>query len=129
MAVIVLFDTDILIWAERGHEKAIQAISDAGERAISIFTYMELLQGARNERECAAIKEFLTEGAFQVLSLTENIGHRALIYVEEYARSSGMRAGDAVVAATAVENGFMLVSGNFKHFKAVQELKFKRWRA
>ena len=86
---------------------------------------MELLQGARNASESAKVKTFLAEGAFQVLPLTENIGHRALIYVEEYARSSGMRADDAIIAATAIENGFMLVSGNRKHYQPVRELLFK----
>ena len=120
----MIFDTDVLIWAERGNEKAIEVIGDAEERAVSIYTYMELLQGARNLSEGRAIKTFLTEGAFQVFPLTENIGHRALVYVEEHTRSSGMRASDAIIAATAVENGFMLVSGNRKHYSPIRELRF-----
>ena len=36
-----------------------------------------------------------------------------------------MRAGDAVIAATATENGMTLVSGNSKHFKAVRGLNLK----
>ena len=124
----MIFDTDILIWAERGNERALEVINDSVERAVSIYTYMELLQGARDVSERVKIKSFLTEGAFQILPLTENIGHRALIYVEEYARSSGMRADDAIIAATAIENGFMLVSGNQKHYKPIRELLFKAFR-
>lgn len=62
---------------------------------------------------------------FIVLPLTENIGHRALIYIEEYALSHGLRAGDAIIAATAAENSMALVSGNAKHFKPIKELKLK----
>ena len=124
----MIFDTDVFIWAERGNEKALEVINDSAERAVSIYTYMELLQGARNASESAKVKTFLTEGAFQVLPLTENIGHRALIYVEEYARISGLRADDAIIAATAIENGFMLVSGNQKHYKLIRELLFKTFR-
>jgi predicted nucleic acid-binding protein len=57
-----------------------------------------------------------------VLPLTENIGHRALVYIEEYGISSGMRAGDALVAATAVENGMTLATCNAKHFRSVKDL-------
>jgi hypothetical protein len=59
--------------------------------------------------------------------LTENIGHRASIYVEEYTLSSGMRWGDAIIAATAVENNLTLVSSNVKHFKAVKDLRLKQF--
>ena len=124
----MIFDTDVLVWAERGNEKAIESISDAAERAISVMTYMELLQGARNPKESDKIKTFISDGNFIVFPLTENVGHRALIYVEEYARSSGIRASDAIIAATAVENNFMLVSGNAKHYKPLRDLKFKSFR-
>jgi predicted nucleic acid-binding protein len=60
--------------------------------------------------------------------MTENIGHRAAVYVEEYTLSHGIRATDAIIAATATENDMTLCSGNAKHFKAIQELRFKVFR-
>lgn len=71
------------------------------------------------------INDFLTAFGFTILPLSENIGHRALIYIEEYALSRGLRAGDAIIAATAVENNMTLVSGNAKHFRPIKELKLK----
>ena len=65
---------------------------------------------------------------FATLSLSENIGHRALIYIEEYSLSHGLRAGDAIIAATAAENNLTLVSGNAKHFRPIKELKLKVFR-
>jgi hypothetical protein len=50
------------------------------------------------------INDLLPSFAFVVLPLSENIGQRALIYIEEYTLSRGLTAGDAIVAATAVEN-------------------------
>ena len=62
------------------------------------------------------------------MPFTENIGHRALIYVEEHALSSNMRAGDAIISATAVENNMTLVSSDAKHFKVVKELQLKAFK-
>ncbi|MCA9400628.1 MAG: PIN domain-containing protein [Candidatus Omnitrophica bacterium] len=60
-----------------------------------------------------------------VLPLTENIGHRALIYIEEYTISHHLRSGDAVIAATAVEHNLALISSDAKHFKPIKDLRFK----
>lgn len=95
------------------------------DRYLSIYSYMELLQGAKNKEHHHYVKDFIHEFRFSILPLTENIGHRSLIYVEEYALSSHMRAGDAMIAATTVENNLTLVSSNVKHFKAVKELQLK----
>lgn len=121
----MIYDTDVLIAFERGSVKALDALTDVAERAVSIITYMELLQGARNAVESQRIKMFLTDGGFDVLPLTENIGHRASIYIEQYARSSGLRAADAIIAATAVENNLPLISGNKKHYKPLKDLQFR----
>jgi hypothetical protein len=48
--------------------------------------------------------------------------------VEEYALSSNMRSGDAIIAATAVENNMNLVSSNTKHFKVVKDLKLQAFK-
>jgi len=124
----MLFDTDILIWIQRGNVKAANLVDRTDERLISIQSFMELLQAARDKREHAIIKRYLTDLSFSVLPLTENIGHRALVYVEEYGLSSGMRAGDAIVAATATENGLTLATGNARHFRPVKGLVVRIFR-
>ncbi len=119
----MIYDTDILIWVQRGNAKAAKLIDNDDDKFLSIQSYMELLQGASNKIQHRYVKDFITDFGFSILPLTENIGHRALIYVEEYALSSNMRSGDAIIAATAVENNMPLVSSNRKHFKAVKELR------
>ncbi|MCH8956565.1 PIN domain-containing protein, partial [candidate division KSB1 bacterium] len=76
----------------------------------------------------SCVKDFISTHDFIVLPLTENIGHRASIYIEEYTVASGLRSGDVLIAATAVENNMTLVSSNTKHFKAITDLKFKTFR-
>ena len=124
----MIFDTDILIWVQRGSDKAAKLIEKNEDRYLSIQSYMELLQGAKNKTHHKYVKDFISEYEFSILPLTENIGHRALIYVEEHALSSNMRAGDAIIAATAVENNMILSSSNVKHFKVVYELQLKWFR-
>jgi len=121
----MIFDTDIFIWVQRGNEKAARQMEKSEDKFLSIQSYMELFQGAENKAQHKYVKNFITSYGFIVLPFTENIGHRASIYIEEYALSSGLRSGDAIIAATAVENNMPLVSSNAKHFKMIKELKLK----
>ncbi len=123
----MLFDTDVLIWVLRGNTKAARAVDQAEQRTISVVCYMELLQGARDKAEVRAIKSFLGDMRFVMLPLTENIGHRASIYMEEYGLSVSMSMADALIAATAVEVGEQLITGNAKHYKAINDLDLKRF--
>jgi len=121
----MIFDTDIFIWIQRGNEKAAKLLEKYEERYLSVQTYMELLQHAKNKTQHKNTKNFLTTFGFIVLPFTENIGHRASIYVEEYTMSSGLGSGDAVIAATAVENNMPLTSSNAKHFRVIKDLQLQ----
>lgn len=125
----MLFDTDILIWVQRGNAGAAALIDGYGDRFLSIQSYMELLQCATDKKQHRLVKQFIVDLGFTVLPLTENIGHRALVYVEEYTLAFGMRAGDAIIAATAVENNLRLASGNAKHFKCIKDLELQPFKA
>ena len=47
----MLFDTDILIFVQRGNINAAALIQEDNERKISILTYMELLQCANDKKQ------------------------------------------------------------------------------
>jgi predicted nucleic acid-binding protein len=121
----VIFDTDIFIWVQRGNKRAAQLIEADEDRLLSLQTYLELLQCAESRRQHEITRSFLNDMGFRILPLTENIGHRAAVYIEAYALSHGLRAGDAIVAATAAEHGLILCTGNAKHFKHIPDLKLK----
>jgi hypothetical protein len=118
----MLFDTDVLIWVLRGSAKAARLVDETGDRRISVVTLMELLQGARDKHESRLIKRFVVELGFRTLPLTENTGHRAVVYMEEYGLSSGLRVADALIAATAAENNLTLCSGDKSHYRVIAEL-------
>jgi predicted nucleic acid-binding protein len=97
-------------------------------RKISVVTYMELIQGARDRREVGTVKDFLTAQGIEVVPLSENVGHRTSIYVEEYGLSMALSVADALIAATAVEYNLTLCTGNRKHYKAIKDLNLKVFR-
>ena len=125
----MLFDTDIFIWVQKGNATAALLMETSEERYLSVQTYMELLQSAQNKKQHKQIKDFLAAFDFIIIPFTENIGHRACIYIEEYTLSNGIRAGDAIIAATAIENNLTLVTSNAKHFKMIKDLKLKVFRS
>jgi predicted nucleic acid-binding protein len=121
----VLFDTDVLIWIQRGSLAAARVVDSDPDPAMAIFGYLELLQGATDKAQQRAVRSFLREVGFRILPLTEAIGRRATVYMEEHALSHGLRAGDALVAATATEHALPLCTSNAKHFRPIKDLELK----
>jgi len=118
----MIFDTDVIIWCFRGNAKAVKIIDDTQLRSVCAVTYMELLQGVRNKQELRGIRAFLSELNIAIIPLTENIGHRAAIYLEEHVLPSGLTMADALIAATAMELALPLCTGNGKHFSCIADL-------
>jgi predicted nucleic acid-binding protein len=124
----MLFDTDVVIWILRGDTKAARVVDAEPDRSISIVTYMELVQGARSRQELRQIKGFLSDAEFQVLPLSDRIGHRASIYIEEYGLGTALGVADALIAATAVEHNDRLCTANRRHYSPIKELETKVFR-
>jgi hypothetical protein len=124
----VIFDTDVFIWLFRGNARSAEAVEAEHERRISIITYMELIQGVKDRQEARTIRSFLKEYGFELLALTENIGHRAAVYIDEHSLASGLRIADALVAATAVENRTALCTGDYGHYRALKDIEIVRFR-
>jgi predicted nucleic acid-binding protein len=121
----MIFDTDILVWLQRGNQKAGEFFNSRSERYLSVQTYLELFQDAENKEQQAKVKRLLIDHSLGVLPIDENISHRAMTYILEYGLSHGLQAGDALIAATAVEHNMTLATGNAKHFRAIKGLQVK----
>jgi hypothetical protein len=124
----VLIDSDILVWVLRGNRRAAATVQRAPHRALSLMSYLELVEGARNRQDLNTTRSLLIDHEITVLPLNESIGQRAAAYMEEHALAGGLGAADALIAATAIEHGLALCTANQKHFKAIQGLKLKVFR-
>jgi hypothetical protein len=70
----------------------------------------------------------LDEYVIDQYPLTEDIGRRAAIYVEEHALSARIGVTDALIAATAVEHGMPLCTANVKHYRPIKDLVIRPFR-
>ena len=123
---LMIFDTDVFIWIQRGSKRAAAMLDRHADRFIAVQTYMELLQGAQNREQQVATRRFLKDFGIQILPLSAEIGNRAMSLVEQYALSHNMRAADALIAATALEAAQPLCTSNVKHFRSIPILEIER---
>lgn len=124
----MLIDTDVLIWFMRGNPKARRAIDQQRPFSLSVVTYMELVQGMRNQEELVALRKALRQWEAKILYLTEEMSAKAMIYVERYALSHSLYLADALIGATAVVCSLTLLSANAKHYRTITDLDLQVFR-
>ena len=118
----LLVDTDVLIWLLRGKSSAKAAVEACAAVELSAITYMELLQGVRSNAELRLLRQTVRLNGWRILPLTEAIGHRATLYIERFGLSHGLRLADALIAASTVEAGDMLLTANARQYRCISEV-------
>jgi predicted nucleic acid-binding protein len=122
----LLLDTDIIVNVGRGDTGAVAQVNDilkSGSIYISAVTVMELVVGCRNKAELRSLSMLLER--FIVVHLTPEISNSAVNLLKIYRLSHGLLIADALIAATALVMGRVLVSGNTKHFSMIKGLQFR----
>ena len=116
-----LIDTDVMIDVSRRNVEAATYIDSLDDITISILTAHELIVDAGNQSDADGIDSLIK--AYPVhKELNAQITGLAYELPKRYSRPSGLRTFDALIAATAIEEGFMLVSRNRKHFQVISGL-------
>ena len=123
----MLVDTDIIIWYMRGNQKAYEILNKNRGFKISVVTYMELVQGMRNKQELTLLRKALKNWETKIIYITEEISSKAMFYVEQHCLSHSVQLADALIGATAVAHGEILVTGNVKHYKIVKEINLTKF--
>jgi len=124
----MLADTDILIWFLRGKHSARAMLDECAPVQLSAVTYMELAQGARSTSELRHLRRSIGESGWRIEPVTESISFRAIAFIESHALSHGLRLADALIAATSIELGLTLITGNSRHYRVLPGISLKRYR-
>lgn len=123
----MLIDTDVLIWYLKGNENARKIIQENPDFSIPVVTYMELVQGMRNQAELNILKKSLRKWNVPIIYISEAISAKAMFYVEQHYLSHSVQLADALIGATAEEHGLKLLTGNVKHYKPLKGVKTVRF--
>jgi predicted nucleic acid-binding protein len=124
----MLFDTNILIYADRGVLSAKNLLLGAQQRSISAVTYMEYVPFCRNKKELAIFEKMLTALQFTIHEIDHSVSYHARQLVRQYALSHSMEMADALIAATAMAHNECLCTGNIKHFAHINGLVFEQFQ-
>ena len=128
---MILLDTDICIHMLRGNEKIIDERRKYPDQvAVSFMTVAELYYGAEKSantlKNRSLIEQFLLTLA--VIHSDNQIMQRfGTLKAELESLSKPLADADLLIAATALEKCNLLVTGNVKHFKRIEDLALANW--
>src|SRR5947207_1763041 len=88
-----LLDTNIIIDTLRKLPAAVQYVDSLGDWSYSVVCKMELIAGARNQKEVDALDKYL--GDFTAIALSPEIGTKGCEIMARYAKANGMDPLDA----------------------------------
>ena len=113
---MILVDTSVLVDYLKGNEthktRVFDAILNQGlSYGISPYSYQELLQGARNEREFELLKEYLdTQNFYYLPSTLETFEKAARLYFDLRRKGVTSRGTiDMFIALTAIHHNLSLL--------------------
>ena len=131
----VLLDTDILSAIMRREPAAIvnaqQYLVAHPQFTISIITRYEILRGLKAKSALVQLAKFeILCASTQILPLTDAIIVRAAdIYADLYQRGEIIGDADILIAATAIEHGFVLTTNNENHHNRIAGIHIENWLA
>ncbi|MCL2722639.1 MAG: type II toxin-antitoxin system VapC family toxin [Treponema sp.] len=123
----MLIDTDVIIWHLRGNTKAKKIIIANIPFKISVVTYLELLQGMRDKNELKDLQKQLKNWSTEIIQINDSISTYAMFLVENYYLSHALETGDAIIAATSLENNETLLTANHKHYSYIPNIQVQKF--
>ena len=128
-----IIDTDILSMFLRGDKKVESRVAEYlsyhANLSISILTYYEILSGLRYKNAHKKLEIFL--GLCESLSIIpltiESSNKSAEIYASLRKGSEMIDDMDILIAGICLENKFVLVTNNTKHFSRIKSIELANW--
>jgi len=130
-----LLDTDQLSEVLKHKHPAVLQNAQAYLQAYQQFTFSsmtryEVMRGLKEKKATRQLQKFVAfcQHSF-VLDITDAILDGAAdLWVSAYQGGFPRNDADLIIAATALSQGFVLVTGNSSHFSWIQGLTLQDWR-
>jgi len=129
---MILFDTDVCIELLNGNQEVVQRRNQYDDTiGISFMSVAELFYGA--EKSTDPTKNFTTIEALllsmEIIQTDIPILRRfGLIKGQLEKKGNAIADADILIAATTMEKGTRLITGNLKHFDRIPGLVIENWR-
>jgi tRNA(fMet)-specific endonuclease VapC len=128
-----LIDTDILSMFLRGNQEVKTRIeeylSQFPKINISILTYYEILSGLKHKnasKQLEFFRNFCLE--LSIIPITrESVEKSANIYAKLKKNGEIIDDVDILIAGICLENNYILVTNNTKHFSRIKNIKIENW--
>lgn len=115
-----LLDTDVMIDFFRGRDEAADFLQrNISSLILSVVSITELYAGVRDSEKTHLEQTLLF---LEMIQVTQPIAKLGGLILNQYHKSHGIELPDALIAATAVQKGYTLVSLNKKHFPMIDNL-------
>jgi tRNA(fMet)-specific endonuclease VapC len=131
-----LLDTDILSEILKGKNKDVLAsaneyLATHQRFAFSAITFYEILRGLLAKRAAKQLARFSkTANTSDILPISMAVlGRAAELWSEAQTQGHPRDDADLIIAATALEGGRELVTGNTPHFTWIRGLRLADWRS
>ncbi len=122
MAERLLIDTDVLIEYLRGRSEAVEYLESlTSDLYLSVISVAELFAGVKGSEEEKSLEQLFQ--AFVILPISEKTARLGGLYRKDHGPSHGVGLADALIAATAKENGADLVTFNRRHFPMLSKIE------
>jgi tRNA(fMet)-specific endonuclease VapC len=131
----VLLDTDILSEVLKQKDptvvqQAAAYLAQYAHFAFSAITYYEVIRGLKDKNATAQLQNFVTFCGHSIIVPVSKavLDRTADLWVEGRKGGHPRRDADLVIAATALETGRNLVTGNTSDFRWIAGLTIENWR-
>lgn len=123
---LILLDTTVIVNYLQGDTQTVIYFNNLPSiPTISIITEAEIYQGAKNNLELKKWGKFISN--LKLLPINPEISSQAIRLIKHFHLSHGLHILDALIAATAIENNYTIVTANIKHFQMIKELSLIPW--
>lgn len=118
-----LIDTNIFIAILKGDATLKSSVENLN-CALDTTIYAELIQGSKNKSEVQKIEKYLTR--FELTHFDKTVSQKTLELIRTYSKSHNLMFGDAIIAATCLENDLTLLTYNIKDFRFIKGLSVRK---